>query len=128
METKREWPDPTPEMVESEEFNAVWDCIKTWEINVPGIDAAGVNGNHVQAVLDSLKEFLYCPGCGCSIDPYKPECCEACGAKEPGHEMKPIVYPPNLSEFANWVNKNWYAHDLGVVNKAIEQFRETRES
>jgi hypothetical protein len=124
------WPDPTPEMVESEEFKVVWDCIKRWDINVPNAYGGycGATGNHVQAILDSLKEFLYYPGCGCSIDPYKPECCEACGAKEPGHEMKPIVYPPNLSEFANWMVDNWYGNDLQIVSKAIQQFRETRDA
>lgn len=29
------WLDPTPEMLETPEFEAVWQCIKSWDINVP---------------------------------------------------------------------------------------------
>ena len=49
--------DPTPDMLETPEFNAVWDRIKTWDINVPEVDGdlyAGANGNHVRAILDAL--------------------------------------------------------------------------
>ena len=53
-----DWPDPTPEMLQTPEFNAVWNCIKRWDINVP--DAyngyMGATGNHVRAILDALKE------------------------------------------------------------------------
>ena len=52
----RAWPDPTPEMLETPEFNAVWDCIKKWDINVPDVyrGYCGANGNHVRAILDAL--------------------------------------------------------------------------
>jgi hypothetical protein len=50
------WPDPTPEMLDTPEFIAIWDCIKTWDINVP--DAyegyCGATGNHVRAILEAL--------------------------------------------------------------------------
>lgn len=51
------WPDPTPEMLESPEFEAVWQCIKRWDINVPQAYAGycGATGNHVRAILDALK-------------------------------------------------------------------------
>lgn len=54
--TKREWPDPTPEMLASPEFNAIWDCIKRWDINVPDayVGYCGATGNHVRAILDAL--------------------------------------------------------------------------
>mgnify|MGYP001579448231 CR=1 FL=1 len=50
------WPDPTPEMLERPDFNAVWNCIKDWDISVPqayGGDC-GATGNHVRAILDAL--------------------------------------------------------------------------
>ena len=50
------WPDPKWKDLESEDFNAVWECIKSWDINVPefydGYTTA--NGNHVMAILIAL--------------------------------------------------------------------------
>lgn len=50
------WPDPTPEMLESLEFEAVWQCIKGWDIHVPDVYGGycGATGNHVRAILDAL--------------------------------------------------------------------------
>ena len=55
MRTK-EWPDPTPEMLASPEFEAIWQCIKSWDVNVPEVYSGycGANGNHVRAILDAL--------------------------------------------------------------------------
>jgi hypothetical protein len=52
----RPWPDPTPEMLGSPEFEAVWQCVKSWGINVPEVYAGycGATGNHVRAILDAL--------------------------------------------------------------------------
>jgi hypothetical protein len=51
------WPDPTPEMLHDPKFEAVWQLIKSWDINVP--EAYGgychATGNHVRAILDALK-------------------------------------------------------------------------
>lgn len=51
------WLDPTPEMLASPEFEAVWQCIKLWDINVPGAynGYCGATGNHVRAILDALR-------------------------------------------------------------------------
>jgi len=51
------WPSPTPEMLESEEFEAIWQCIKLWDINVPQVYVGymGATGNHVRAILDALS-------------------------------------------------------------------------
>jgi hypothetical protein len=51
------WLDPTPEMLSSPEFNAVWNCIKSWDIGVPSVyqGYCGATGNHVRAILDALK-------------------------------------------------------------------------
>lgn len=54
--------DPNPDEVETPEFNAIWDVIKKWDIST-GLDKdhmgnhlySGATGNHVVAILDSLK-------------------------------------------------------------------------
>lgn len=55
--------DPTKEDLESPEFNAIWECIKKWDIGLPwditndgGQLYSGATGNHVCAILDALKE------------------------------------------------------------------------
>lgn len=52
------WPDPTPEMLQEIKFNRIWECIKTWDINVPEVYVgySGATGNHVRAILDALRE------------------------------------------------------------------------
>lgn len=52
-----EWLDPTPDMLDLPEFNAIWDCIKSWDINVPEAynGYCGATGNHVRAILDALE-------------------------------------------------------------------------
>ena len=54
------WPDPTPAMLASPQFEAVWQCIKRWDINVPDAytGSCGATGNHVRAILDALAPFL----------------------------------------------------------------------
>ena len=54
---KEDWPDPTPEMLKTSAFGAVWKTIRTWDINVPDVDGelyTGATGNHVRAILDAL--------------------------------------------------------------------------
>ncbi len=59
LKRTREWPDPTPEMCGTPEFNAVWECIKTWDICVPEVDGdgmySGATGNHVRSIIDALN-------------------------------------------------------------------------
>jgi hypothetical protein len=56
FERTKEWPDPTPEMLDDPRFEAVWQCIKSWDINVPEAYSGycGATGNHVRAILDAL--------------------------------------------------------------------------
>ena len=51
------WDDPTDRMQGTPEFNAIWNCIKTWDINVPEAyeGYCGATGNHVRAILEALK-------------------------------------------------------------------------
>lgn len=55
----RHWPDPTPEMLESPLFEAIWQCIKSWDINVPEAYGGycGATGNHVRAILDAISDY-----------------------------------------------------------------------
>lgn len=50
------WLDPTPEMLATLEFEAVWQCIKSWDINVPSAyqGYCGATGNHARAILDAF--------------------------------------------------------------------------
>lgn len=56
-EENPEWPDPTPAELEDPRFNAVWEVIKTWDINVPGVYVGymGACGNHAAAILHALQ-------------------------------------------------------------------------
>ena len=55
--------DPLPEELGTPEFNAVWECIKEWDIGLPEDNEgghqlySGATGNHVVAILDALKEM-----------------------------------------------------------------------
>ena len=57
------WPDPTPEMLNTPEFEAVWQCIKRWDINVPDAYGGycGATGNHVRAILHALARLKPAP-------------------------------------------------------------------
>ena len=50
--------EPTEEDLEREEFNTVWNEIKSWDINVPEEYEryCGATGNHVMAILDALEK------------------------------------------------------------------------
>lgn len=50
------WPDPTPEMLNDYQFNQIWECIKSWDIAVPGAHTGymGATGNHARAIYDAL--------------------------------------------------------------------------
>lgn len=49
-------PSPSQEEMDSPEFNAIWEVIKTWDIKVPYTGGyCGGNGSHVKLLLDALK-------------------------------------------------------------------------
>lgn len=60
MSETREWPNPTPEMLKDPTFNAIWNVIKSWDINVPDAYSGycGATGNHVRAILDALPASI----------------------------------------------------------------------
>lgn len=57
-EEEIELKDPTKKMVDSQEFNAIWDLISNWEIKLPGTDKEfeKANGSHVRLILDTIKD------------------------------------------------------------------------
>jgi hypothetical protein len=57
---RKEMPNPTPEEMASPQFEAIWNIIKTWDINVPDYyrGYSGGNGSHVKLILDELKVVM----------------------------------------------------------------------
>jgi hypothetical protein len=55
---KKEMPNPTEEDMDSDAFNAIWDIIKNWDVNVPDYYSGycGANGSHVKLILDELNK------------------------------------------------------------------------
>jgi hypothetical protein len=53
-----DWPAPTPEMLADPRFEAVWQCIREWDIGVPAVYGGycTATGNHVRAILDALAK------------------------------------------------------------------------
>lgn len=51
------WPDPDPGDTDDPKFTAIWDCIKSWDINVPTAYSGymGATGNHVRAIMDAIE-------------------------------------------------------------------------
>lgn len=57
MSWKIEMPNPTEADLESPEFEAIWQLIKSWDVNVPSHyeGYCGANGSHVKMILDALR-------------------------------------------------------------------------
>lgn len=53
-------PSPTKSEMESKEFEAIWNLIKTWDLNVPEYYSGYTSGNgsHVKLILDALKPVI----------------------------------------------------------------------
>ena len=53
-------PDPPPAVLDDPVFEAVWQCIKTWDINVPGayVGYMGATGNHAWAIVDVVARTI----------------------------------------------------------------------
>ncbi len=49
-------PNPTPEQVNDPLFLAIWEVIKTWDVNVPEyyVGYCGANGSHVMLIYNEL--------------------------------------------------------------------------
>lgn len=52
----KDMPRPSAETLNDPIFQAIWECIKTWDVNVPEYYAGycGANGSHVQLILNAL--------------------------------------------------------------------------
>lgn len=51
--------DPLPKDLSDPMFDAIWNAIKTWDVNVPQeyVGYQGATGNHVCAILDAIAQF-----------------------------------------------------------------------
>jgi hypothetical protein len=60
MAEARTMPNPTPEQLGSPEFEAIWQTIKSWDVNVPEFydGYCGANGSHVALILNALGKAL----------------------------------------------------------------------
>lgn len=49
--------DTTPEMREHPVFNAIWDVIKTWDVNVPAdyTGYCGAHGGHARVIFEAVQ-------------------------------------------------------------------------
>lgn len=58
-EVFRNMPNPTEEDLESPLFEAIWQCIKSWDVNVPAHYAGycGANGSHVKMILNAITKL-----------------------------------------------------------------------
>ena len=61
-------PSPTAEDLASPEFEALWQKLKTWDVNVPEYYSGytGLNGSHIKIIIDTLRNA------GLIIVPHKP--------------------------------------------------------
>jgi hypothetical protein len=52
------WLEPTPHMLLRPDFEAVWQAIRRWDINVPTVyrGYCGASGNHVRVILDAIDQ------------------------------------------------------------------------
>lgn len=56
----KEIPNPSQSEIQSDEFKAIWDVIKDWDIHAPGYYSGycGANGSHVKLIIDALKPLM----------------------------------------------------------------------
>jgi len=54
-------PSPTAIDLVSPEFNAIWEVIKSWDVNVPKYydGYCGANGSHVMLILNALGKIKH---------------------------------------------------------------------
>ena len=58
------WKDPSPKDLEDPLFNAIWNVLKKWDIELgieaemPYIGYTGATGNHVMAILEELRPVI----------------------------------------------------------------------
>lgn len=57
---KMEMPNPTVADMSSFLFNAIWNVIKSWDVNAPKYydGYCGANGSHVKLIMDSIDKTL----------------------------------------------------------------------
>jgi hypothetical protein len=60
LPAKPPMPNPTERDLQNSTFEAIWQVIKTWEVNVPEyyVGYCGANGSHVKLILDAIRADL----------------------------------------------------------------------
>jgi hypothetical protein len=60
LDERREWRSPSVEETKTPIFNAIWDVIKRWDVNVPDQyeGYCGANGNHVIQIMESVNSAI----------------------------------------------------------------------
>lgn len=55
----QDMPNPTAEDLKRPDFEAIWQVIKGWDVNVPThyTGYCGANGSHVKMILDALDKL-----------------------------------------------------------------------
>lgn len=55
-DTRHAMPNPTDAQLASPEFEAIWQIIKSWDVEVPEFydGYCGANGSHVTLILNAL--------------------------------------------------------------------------
>lgn len=56
---RRAMPNPTEADLKDPLFEAVWQAIKAWDVNVPGYyeGYTGASGSHVMLILDEIRKL-----------------------------------------------------------------------
>ena len=54
----QQMPNPADTDLADPLFNAIWEVIKTWDVNVPElyVGYCGANGSHVMLILDAVRK------------------------------------------------------------------------
>ena len=75
-------PSPTEAMLKSPEFEAVWQLIKSWDVNVPEYyeGYCGANGSHVALILRALTNPISTPHAIMAIGHLSSELADRSGA------------------------------------------------
>jgi ribosomal protein L40E len=60
-EPHKPMPDPTPEMLKDPVWNAIYDTIKSWDVNVPEFynGYCGANGSHATLIYQAVQKATF---------------------------------------------------------------------
>lgn len=120
---KEDMPSPNAFDLLDPQFNAVWEAIKTWDINAPEyyVGYTGAQGNHVMLILNALRSLKVQESDAASI-PATPEDASQAVLAEADY-LKVMAY----KETKKWLNGFTYRSPEEVQFHGKELRRQTRE-